>query len=87
MIESQVFKDTLLTIIHSVHIVNPSLRHKLLIERKKMKKLADIVVDMIKGVPLTNLVNKAVKQVLSSSHYQLSLSGPIERKVENLLKL
>ena len=80
VIENEVFKDTLLTAIQSAHSVNSSLRHKLIIERKKMKKVADTVVDIIKGESLTELVNKAIDQVLSSHHFQLSLNGPIERK-------
>ena len=87
VIQSEVYKDILLTTIQSAPSVNHTLRHKLIIEKKDMEKVADTVVDIIKGEPLTKLVNKAVDQVLSSHHFQLSLSGPIERKVEKLTEI
>ena len=52
-----------------------------------MEKIVDTTIDIIKGVLLTNLVNKVVEQVFSSSHYQLSPSGPIKRKVEKLTEI
>ena len=61
IIKSEVFKDTLLIAIQSAHSVNSSLRHKLIIERKDMEKVADTAVDIIKGESLINLVNKAME--------------------------
>ena len=52
-----------------------------------MKKVADTVVDIIRGEPLTKLVRKTVEQVISSHHFQLSLSNSIERKVEKLTEI
>ena len=49
VIKSEVFIDTLLTAIQSAHSVNSSLRHKLIIERKDIEKVADTIVDIIKG--------------------------------------
>ena len=49
--------------------------------------MVDVAVTVIRGEPLTKLVNKAIEQVISSTQLRLSLSGPIERKVEKLTKI
>ena len=36
---------------------------------------------------MTKLVNSAIVKVISSDHFQLSFSGPIESKVEKLTQI
>ena len=49
--------------------------------------MVNAAITVIRGEPLTKLVNSAVVKVISSNHFQLSLSGPIDRKVEKLTKI
>ena len=52
-----------------------------------MQKMIDAAASIIRGDPLTKLVNSTIVRVISSDHFELSLSGPIERKVEKLTEI
>ena len=90
MVQTRIFKNNILSTAQSPPPTTTSTRTKkfeLVVEKEYMQKITDAIVTVIKGEPLTKLVNSAVVKVISSDHFQLSLSGPIERKVEKLIKI
>ena len=63
------------------------MKQELVVEKEHMQKMVDAVVTIIRGEPLTKVVNSAVEKVISLNYFQLSLSEPIERKVEKLTEI
>ena len=86
MVQLEVFKNSI-QLAQSPSTSIGKTESELIIEKKHMQKMMDAAVTVIRGEPLTNLVNKAVVQVISSNHFQLSLSGPIERKFKKLTEI
>ena len=68
MVQSEIFKKS----IQLAKFASTSTRireSKLVVKRKHIQKMMDAFVTVIRGEPLTNLVNKAVVQVISSNHF------------------
>ena len=87
MIQSEVFRNIILPTIQSAPSSTRIMKHELVVETKDIEKMVDVAVTIIRGEPLTKLVNKAVEQVISSNHFQLSLSRPIDKIVEKLTEI
>ena len=87
LIHSDVFQNSLHSAIHLDSSTTTSTATRKLELVEHMQKMVNAVVSIIRGDPLTKLVNSVVVKVISSDHFQLSLSGSIESKVENLLRL
>ena len=81
MIQSEVFKNNIQSA-PSASTSTETRKFELVVEKEHMQKMVDATITIIRGEPLTKFVNSAVVNVIKSNHFQLSLSGPIERKVE-----
>ena len=49
--------------------------------------MIDATVCVIRGDPLIKIVNSTVVRVMSLDHFELSLSGPIDRQVKKLTEI
>ena len=90
MVQTEVFKNNISSATQSAPSTTTSIetrKFELMVEKEHMQKMMDATVTVIRGEPLNKLVNLAIVKVISSNHFHLSLSGPIERKVEKLIKI